>query len=269
MQDGKIVNNKLLSIRSNLNVIFFNFFGFNFFFKKLFAKRCEYIYSIELNNYLVSQWFSLLNFFFFIVPKQCFLKKKWLANICVFDLFLTYKGWRHFKGLPVRGQRTWTNANTSYRSNLNLRQVKLNISKKIYGNISVVMLNISNLAEQINILWKSQWNLEWKEAKKKRVMFLQKNNLNYKVDLYAMSKNVVWGFTKKKSKGAQQKKNFKNNFFTLGFDPGFTKNLIKNFAKSDSSAAVLNYNQTQKKKIKKKAEIKKVSLKKKKSSQWE
>lgn len=53
---------------------------------------------------------------------------------------------------------------------------------------------------------------------------------NYKVtnvDLYSMSKGVVDGSGNKKSKKKNVKSQFSKNLFTLGFDPGFTKALIK------------------------------------------
>lgn len=46
------------------------------------------------------------------------------------------------------------------------------------------------------------------------------------IDLYSMSKGVVDTTGNKKSK-KKVKNNFNKNLFTLGFDPGFTKALIK------------------------------------------
>lgn len=250
MHEGTFINNKMITIRLSLNSIFFKFFGLSFFFKKIVASRCELLNSIEIGNYLLSQWFTLLNVLYKTIPNTTYLKKKWYVNICFFDIMLMYKGWRHFKGLPIRGQRTWSNCNSSYRSNLILRQLKLNNSKKIYGNISLNLLNTCNLAEQINNLWKSQWTNEWRDAKKKRIIFLQKNKSALKVDLHSMSKNIVWGFSKSNAKKNQQKKTTKNNVFTLGFDAGFSKALIKNFSKNENSNLILGPSTTLKKKKK-------------------
>ena len=239
MHEGVFVNNKMITIRLSLNILFFKFFGLNCFFKKIMSSRCEVVCTTQLSYYLLSQWFTVLNVLANTIPSSSSLKKKWYVNICFFDVILMYKGWRHFKGLPVRGQRTWSNANTSYRSNLILRQLKLNNAKKIYGNISLNLLNTCNLAEQINSLWKSQWTQEWREAKKKRIIFLQKNKSSLKIDLHSMSKNIVGGFSKSGSKKNQQKKTTKNNVFTLGFDTGFSKSLIKNFSKAENSNLIL------------------------------
>jgi small subunit ribosomal protein S13 len=45
-----------------------------------------------------------------VVPSNKELKKKMVFNIFMLDLINSYKGLRHAFGLPVRGQRTWTNA---------------------------------------------------------------------------------------------------------------------------------------------------------------
>ena len=68
------------------------------------------------------------------------------------DLINSYRGLRHAFGLPVRGQRTWTNAWSCYRSNLILRQFKIKLSKRLYTSITISELNIAYLAEQINSL---------------------------------------------------------------------------------------------------------------------
>jgi hypothetical protein len=42
-----------------------------------------------------------------------------------------------------------------------------------------------------------------------------------------MSRGIVDGYTKKGSKGRRQKQVNKRNYFSLGFETGFTKNLLK------------------------------------------
>jgi hypothetical protein len=76
MHDGKIINNKLVSIRLSLTDIFFKFFGFNIFTKNLLLKRCEVLVNVQFNIYLLSQWFVFLNFFLRIIPKNSHVKKR-------------------------------------------------------------------------------------------------------------------------------------------------------------------------------------------------
>lgn len=199
-----------------------NLYGLNINSIKKFIQRSELNYNVyNPTQYLLENIF-LSNYQF----NNSSFKTRHLLNIYLLNLLGTYRGWRHSRGLPVRGQRTWSNAWSSYRSNLLLRSYKINISKKIYGS------NFSNdyftayLAEEVNNMWRLQWGSEWLEAKKKRVN-LQKNvKNNFKVDLISMSKLQVDAVSKKKD--ANKIKKSKRNVFTLGFDPGFTKNIIKN-----------------------------------------
>lgn len=162
-----------------------------------------------------------------VIPANKSIKDRFLLNIFFLDLIVSYRGWRHSRGLPVRGQRTWTNAWTVYKNNLVLREYKIIVAKKLYGNLPLENLNVTYLAEQINLLWKLQWENEWKEAKKKRLVAMKSNYKVTNVDLYSMSKGVVDSSGNKKSKKKNVKSQFSKNLFTLGFDPGFTKALIK------------------------------------------
>jgi hypothetical protein len=137
-------------------------------------------------------------------------------NIFMLDLINSYRGLRHSFGLPVRGQRTWTNAWSTYRSNLILRQFKIKLSKRLYTSITISELNIAYLAEQINSLWKIQWDSEWKKAKRQRQIQAKKSRNFYKVDLKAIASANVSVNDKKK-----------NSSYVIGFDPGFTKYVIK------------------------------------------
>jgi hypothetical protein len=57
-----------------------------------------------------------------------------------------------------------------------------------------------------------------------------------KIDLYSMANNQVMHPLKLKNLSKKQKQSFKKNYFSLGFEPGFTKTLLKNmFHVSDGS----------------------------------
>jgi hypothetical protein len=139
------------------------------------------------------------------------------------DLINSYRGLRHAFGLPVRGQRTWTNAWSTYKSNLTLRQFKIKLSKRLYTSITISELNIAYLAEQINSLWKIQWDSEWKKAKRQRQIQAKKSRNLFKVDLKAIASANVSVKDKKKQSG-----------YLVGFDPGFTKYVIKQSLKYKS-----------------------------------
>ncbi len=217
-----------------------------------------------------------------IVPKDSSLKKRKLLNIFFLDIINSYKGWRHSHGLPVRGQRTWTNANTAYKSNVTLRYFKINSAKRIYGSSSIHETTVAYFAEQINLLWKLQWEKEWLSAKKKRTQIFKKKTGSYKIDLYSMAKGQVSsGDSAGSKKKNKKKKDVGKNVFLLGFDPGFTKKLLRKTSfnqlfktKKHAKVQILTSKEddTKKKKTKKKAAApssKNTAVKKKKNLNWE
>lgn len=246
MEKVNILNNKLFSLNSTVLNFFLNDnFGFSFFSVNKFSERSEIFSSYLFSKFSTPQLISFLNLMANIVIKKKSLKDRYLLNIFFLDLISSYRGWRHSKGLPVRGQRTWSNAWSTYKSNLTLREYKILLMKRLHGNFSVNEVNIANLAEQINLLWKLQWEHEWREAKKKRLSAMKKKSSIFKIDLYSMSQGLVGDYSKKIKKTKKQK-SLKKNYFTLGFDPGFTKALLKNSAakskKVSSNKVVVSFN---------------------------
>lgn len=189
------------------------------FSKKLFqilVSRLESRIERKSKDLKTSQLLTIYKILLNIVPENKSLKKKMVFNIFMLDLVSSYRGLRHAFGLPVRGQRTWTNAWSCYRSNLVLRQFKIKLSKRLYTSITISELNIAYLAEQINSLWKLQWDSEWKKAKRQRQIQAKKSRNFYKVDLRTIASANV---------SVKEKK--KNANYVIGFDPGFTKYVIK------------------------------------------
>jgi len=190
--------------------------------------RFELNYQQPLSYFYAHQWISFYRFFTFFVPAASYVKKRRLLFIFFLDLLNTYRGWRHSKGLPVRGQRTWTNSHSTYKSNLILRLFKVNLVRRLYGNVTLKNAAVAYMAEQVNLLWKLQWSKEWHSAKKRRLNILQKKKGNYKIDLYSMARGQVIFSELKKSKSKKKRKKIKTqSTFLMGFDPGFTKELIR------------------------------------------
>merc|ERR1712093_383090 len=100
-----------------------------------------------------------------------------------------------------------------YKSNLVLREYRVEVSKRIYGSIQINYLSVAYLAEQINTLWKFQWEREWKIAKKKRFVQLQNENNIQKIDLLSMSKGMVGKYGKAAEK---QKKKINKHIYRWG-----------------------------------------------------
>jgi len=196
-----------------------------------FKSRLELRDFDILDTSTPSKWSALTNTIKILFPQKIHVKSKALANIFMLDILQTYKGWRHAKGLPVRGQRTWTNAWSSFRSNLTLRKFKIKIAQKIFTQLSVSDVSTAYLAEQINMLWKVQWESEWKAAKKNRLRLTRQGGA-VKADLVGMAKGHVVSPQKLKKMNKKQKQALKKNSFSLGFDPGFTKKIIEDLYKT-------------------------------------
>lgn len=192
-----------------------------------FIKRFEYNILRESFNLKEYKEFSFffLTFFFEIFPKNLSILNKQLVQIIFLTITWNYKSWRHFKGLPCRGQRTWSNACSVYRSNLLLRDYKKKYVRKIYGKYGGPEQKLCFLCEYINYLWKSQWFGEWIHSRKWIKAVLKKKEVVFYLDLYATSKGML-GDLKRDSKGISKKK---KKILTghVGFDPGFTKIYLK------------------------------------------
>lgn len=221
MKGGKFFNNKQ---------IFYNFKLNDFLEKKIdgfkknsinfFEQRLETSTNYSINLYKNSKWLVLNNLLDNVIPNNKSLKKRRLINIYFLDFIGSYRGYRHSFGLPVNGQRTWTNSKTVFSSNSLLRNYKLNSFKKSLLNLPLSDVNNAFYLEQLNFLWKSQWELEWFFAKKKRLVDLKKSRGYIKFDVNTLSKI---------NPNVKDKK--KQSLFSIGFDPGFTKFILKNNVK--------------------------------------
>jgi len=133
-----------------------------------------------------------------------------------------YRGWRHFKGLPVRGQRTWTNAWTSFKKNNLLKRFKLGMARNTYGNFSDSTLSVAIGAEQYNNLWYRQWRSEWENSQRRRLSYVKKSKNVCIMDLNAAAQGKISG-SNRAAKPGKKKRVYKKNSFTIGFEIGLTK----------------------------------------------
>jgi ribosomal protein S13 len=154
MREGKKVNGVFLYTSNSLRDFFFksSSYGFSKKLLGLLHSRLETRIDKKIKEFSVPKMFVVYNILLNIVPQDRELRKKVIFNVFMLDLINSYRGLRHSFGLPTRGQRTWTNAWSVYRSNLLLRQFKIKLSKRLYTTITINELNIAYLAEQINSL---------------------------------------------------------------------------------------------------------------------
>ncbi len=235
------------------------------FFSKKFEKHIKYNYYNFKKNY---KFFNKKIYNMFPVPIA--LQKKHTLNVYVLDMIQSYKGVRHSRGLPCRGQRTWTNAWTAYRTNTTLRVFKIKLLNRAYKKTPHNQLNMYYLAEQINLLWKVFWKDEWLNAKKKVLVVSKKKN--YNVDIASMAKGNIISPTRLKKMSKKQKSSIGKNTLTLGFDVGFTKKVLLDLYKRDKlkNLKTIKVGKVRRKKVDIKTKIIKHKLKKKaKKSLWD
>ena len=216
-------------INENLN--FKNFFenknfGIGLHIKKYFYLRFEQKYNkmekiSKFSEKLHKIFFNF--FFFFFLPNRMF-SNCILINILFLNLGSVYRGWRHFKGFPSRGQRTRSNGNTSFKNNLLLRNYKKKILKKYYGTLGGPEQKIAFLCEYVNYFWKQNWFGEWCYSR-----FYLYNNLlkkrSFSFDFIATAKYYLGYLRKNNSKVSKKKKKMLTG--VVGFDYGGTKAFLK------------------------------------------
>ena len=183
-------------------------FGFKNFNYKIFLKRFEFFTEKPVSIFLFYPKFKLVLYKFL---KKFFAVNRILKNNSIISIFFlnfinTYKGWRHLKGLPARGQRTWSNAWTSYRTNLVLRHEKLKLIKKFYGKTSNLEQKIAFLCEYINFLWKSQWFHEWMYSRRYIKKSIKTSKKVFRIDLVATAKGFLGNIRKNNPKVGKKKK---------------------------------------------------------------
>jgi len=211
--------------------IFFTF-GLKDDFASYLKKRTEWDLNSTPREFEKHEWELFFYCLYEIVPPKMSLMDRFNYNILMLDIITSYRGWRHFRGLPVRGQRTWSNAWSCYKSNTVMRNLKFNMAKNFLGNIPFGDIKVAALAESINDVWRNQWEIEWVSAKNSRLRFSGNQN-TIKIDIHSMANNQVMHPLKLKNLSKKQKQSFKKNYFSLGFDTGFTKPLLANLYNID------------------------------------
>ena len=224
MEGRKFFNKKQLHF--NLKLVDFvknNFFGLGYFYVNSLEVRLEVLNQYPIVQYKNNKWVVLHNVLERLVPKKRSLERRLLLNVLFLDFIQSYRGYRHLFGLPTRGQRAWTNGNSVFRSNNILRNHKISIFKKSLSSVVSENVNSAHHLEQVNFLWRNQWDFEWVLAQRHHAVSLKKNKGFVKYDLSALSRANPNARDFKKQK-----------LFSIGFDYGFTKNFLKNAQKIKS-----------------------------------
>jgi len=214
-----------------------NNYGFNnYTIKKLFL-RAELSLSLVGDQNAKTQYDALINYMLMLVHLKHDYRLKLVSNLALLDMILCYRGWRHFKGLPLRGQRTWTNGWTAFKKPNVLKKLKLKIARNAYGNFQDSTLATATAAEQYNTMWYRQWRSEWSENKKRRLKYVKKSKNVCIMDLNATAQGKISG-SNRAAKAGKKKRVYKKNSFTIGFGIGTTRWLLSESQTSASGSPV-------------------------------
>lgn len=222
-----ILNNELLDETSNFSETFENIYGVKNNFIKFFELRLE-MYEVDDREFITfekQEWERLADLIYSVIPENCNTKELFLNDIYILDEIKTYRGWRHVRGLPVRGQRTWSNSWSCLNSNNFLRKYRIEEAKAFYISAPIKESVIALSAEYVNNFWKIQFTDEWISAKESLLRF-NGHPSTMRIDLFSMANYQVMFPEKLEGMSKKKKQSQTKNSFSLGFDFGFTQSLM-------------------------------------------
>ena len=234
-----------------------------------------YIYYTLIEKTLINKNL-LINFFNLILLCKLYkfylngylhynLKKRLTINIVFRDMIHNYKTWRHIRGYPVNGQRTWSNGKSVSKNNVLLKNFRINQILVAYGKKRKNKAAQLVQGEYINKLWLKTWKSEWNQARKfnLRLSRGRRKKRTIVIDLKSLSSGITGGYTRKGKarRFNKAKKKFKN--ITIGLPLFFTRHL---FSKVFNKKFLVDFSlmHEQRKMKSKKKIIKKKIIKKKK-----
>ena len=202
---------KVNNVDFELKYSFIDFFlkknyGTSTFFLKKVESRFECSRKTTFFELDYSQLLALITSLSKTFPRNLFFSNYSLLNILFLDFNYSYRGWRHLMGLPVNGQRTWSNANTSYDSNKSLRDYKYKLGKLFFGRLAGGDINLVLMSEYINTLWRKQWFSEWTYSRNLLKRRTKKKGGGFKFDLNATARGWLGSLRKNNPKQGKKKK---------------------------------------------------------------
>lgn len=209
----------------------------NLFMHRWGMLRLEVFYININENKKNSKYFN--HFLEYMIMFTCVgqtRKERRLFYIYLKYALMMYKGIRHFLGLPVRGNRTWSNRkNPRKNADFIIFCQQMYFTRK-FKNCNRSRKKIILYAELLNKIYYLFFRQDWLYARNRRESYIQKESyLEWKFDLRGLLANRVIIREErvekkiKRNKKKKQRKKFrvKKNLFNLGFDFGFSKIIEK------------------------------------------
>ena len=195
----------------------------SYIFFSLFEKiKCSAGFLLNSNNLIYIC--KLYKFNLFGYTNYDF-KKRLIINLVFKDMIHNYKLWRHIRGYPVNGQRTWSNGKSVSKNNLLLKNFRVHQIIIAYGKKRKNKAQSLVLGEYINKLWLKTWKSEWKQARKFNLKSSRKRGKNNTIfiDIKSLSAAITGGYKRKGKARRFNKAKKKFNNITIGLPLFFTR----------------------------------------------
>lgn len=133
--------------------------------------------------------------------------------------------WRHVRGYPANGQRTWSNGKSVSKNNSTLRVFREAQIISSFGKKRRKQATNLVLGEYNNKLWKYTWFSEWDQARKFNIRTSKKVGKKrvIRVDLISLTKCITGGYRRKGSAARFNKAKKKFKAVTIGLPVFFTR----------------------------------------------
>lgn len=205
------------------------------FFKKYVFSLFEQhsIFWKNKNLWTRQKFWNYFCWFFFKkygINSDVIIDKK--TPIIVFwDMIGLYKAWRHCKGYPVNGQRTWSNGKSCTKNNLLLRIYRLKQFQNTFGIKKKTNYIVLIQAEMNNKLWIKTWPFEWLQGRFHAIRSKSRKGSTIPIDVINLAKGITTGYKRfgKAERWNKSKKALKT--VTIGLPLYFTRFLYGNLRK--------------------------------------
>jgi ribosomal protein S13 len=135
----------------NLPYFLKNAYGINNMYKKLVYKKLERIQKLDTVH--SDLFFSTTTKFFRLyIPVNKDMRYRYYAHLYYLFYIKLYRSYRQILGLPSHGQRTRSNANTSFRNNTELKRLVVIKAWQSYPFLTKTYAMTAALAELSNKL---------------------------------------------------------------------------------------------------------------------
>lgn len=171
---GLYYNKRLVEFTLTFKNFFFTVYGFSRFTQQLFLKRFEA--NIKLISFFFTNWRNnknkIINTFtsgvIYSSSNVSELRKYILVRLY---LIKSFRGRAQALGKPSRGQRTWSNAWTSYNYNTDLRKFIVEVNKNRKVKTIIKKINYKVLARKVKKPVKKAVNFFQQKKKKINLWF--------------------------------------------------------------------------------------------------